>query len=96
MDETTKGNEMLQVTIQAGWMKQAGEKLKEQDPGRGDDVPKGVKRKRIQDTEEVRKEFRFKKKGKMNKQEIIELKKTHRSLKGWMSAKETDDPKENI
>ena len=24
MDETTKGNEMLQVTIPAGWMKQAG------------------------------------------------------------------------
>ena len=34
MDETTKGNEMLRVKIQAGWMKQAEEKLEEQDPGR--------------------------------------------------------------
>ena len=41
-------------SLPASWMKQAGEKLEGQDPGRGEDVPKGVKRKRIQDTEEVR------------------------------------------
>ena len=51
MDETTKGNEMLQVTIPAGWMKQAGQKLEEHDPAIGDDVPKGVKMKILQYTE---------------------------------------------
>ena len=46
----------------------------------GEDVPKGWK-----ESEQKNIKFKFKKKGKLNDKEVVEIRKTHKSLFGWLS-----------
>ena len=53
-----------------------------------DDVPRGWIR---TEKKSSKTEFKFKKRGKLNKREVCELKKTHRSLFGWLSKERSTD-----